>query len=1218
VNWTTTHQDPDELRAAFAAPVPDARYRPITAWWWSGEALEEERLWWQLDRIAELGCGGVAVTGLALHGPSGGSVADDPTGFSDEWLHLYRQALERCRSLGLGAVSWSLFAGGFPVDAPAVVKERPELRGELLQSRGGVRVQPFGFDFGNREAVEAIMAPGTVNGRHLDAIQDYLGDPIVLMFEDEIPAFPRWAPGFAEDFRARKGYDFPPEAVDQDIGPRTPAVRWDLFDVATARVEEAYTAITAEWVGKHNLLAGYDQMSRRGTPVLSSAYYLDPFRTMAWANAPGTDQMGDARFHLSVADLTGASRVWLEGFHSHGWGMTLDHQARLLFEWGREGANLFLPHGMYYAGRAFWWEWAPPEQGWKQPYARHYPAFATAVGRLFTALSAGRHVPEVAVLYPLSTVWASTSGHLEWQPEAQAAERAFITLFGVHGAPSGQEPERFINPSLLADAGYDRIAVDEARLDAFDVPIIVPACLCLQTSTVVRLIEAAEAGRLVIIVEPVPVWSAEVGRDDAAFAALVERLVSVAVVVPTPADAVAALPPPRVDGQMSQWRRVGDLDMVLVSGTGSVRLRGMAGRRPEGWDVRTGSVAAYPAMVDGDDLVLEVEGPATLLSLPPGEPEPPVAPAAGRELALPEAWECEYLPWGENRWGDYRLPANEGTPPVERRTFAHREGDDPSWAAAPVVPEDVQHATVDLGFEDRMGQARGRPLPSERALPGGWHEVVSTYGPKAVVDGERLAEYSERLGVEDILLSTPIGLKGWVEPVKVDLGEAGSGTVSSWALVPEAADTHLVVEGAGVLTVSLDGATLIGPVEGGVLAVPVRLDAGWHEVVIDVEPRRALGGHLEGYRALPRTRLAWSFTEPYRRSPLGIWGGQVMHPDYKGSQEGRLFRRRLVVPERAEVRVAWSAAAPCSFNMADGDALEPGEHVIEAFVGGAIHPAGFTCEVELVMASGTVRIGSDDRWETQGPGEAWARPIAMGMVGALGHAADDSVFAEPPRRSPLLDVAWLEGDGSVAGHVEEVWADSPDAPPPSWFCFTAPPGARSMTVPVVGEVQAWVGGQAVAVEDERLPLREGERVALRVQAPAGYRGAACFREHPIMELGPGHIRTGLSWHRQGLDVFSGVILHRTVVAVDAASEAVLDLGRVAGTVSVRVNGEEAGVLTWAPYRLPVTLRAGDNTIELEVANTLGPMASRGIPTPFGPEDQRFSGLLDRPRLVVQP
>lgn len=45
----------------------------------------------------------------------------------------------------------------------------------------------------------------------------------MAVFEDEM--FPRWSPTFAREFRELKGYDFPVEAFDQDIGSRTPAVR---------------------------------------------------------------------------------------------------------------------------------------------------------------------------------------------------------------------------------------------------------------------------------------------------------------------------------------------------------------------------------------------------------------------------------------------------------------------------------------------------------------------------------------------------------------------------------------------------------------------------------------------------------------------------------------------------------------------------------------------------------------------------------------------------------------------------------------------------------------------------------------------------------------------------------------------------------------------------------------------------------------------------------
>jgi hypothetical protein len=59
------------------------------------------------------------------------------------------------------------------------------------------------------------------------------------------------------------------------------------------------------------------------------------------------------------------------------------------------------------------------------------------------------------------------------------------------------------------------------------------------------------------------------------------------------------------------------------------------------------------------------------------------------------------------------------------------------------------------------------------------------------------------------------------------------------------------------------------------------------------------------------------------------------------------------------------------------------------------------------------------------------------------------------------------------------------------------------------------------------------------------------------------------------------------------------------------------VVVCAPRRVEVPLRAGDNLIELEVAGTLGPLVGRGVPTVYGPEDQRACGILAHPRLLLE-
>lgn len=1211
MDWRRAIHDPAELREAFSAR-PENGWRPIPAWWWSGEKLDEERLRWQLDRLVEMGCGGVAIISLAPFGPAGGSVGDDPAVGTPERAALYRRILLRCRELGMGVVCGSPFQAGGIRDMSALLREHPDFRGEMATP--GPAPVPYGFDFGNPRATGTLMREGAVNRLMNEAIGDLYGDPIVALFEDEMWVFGTGAPSFAEEFRARKGFDPPAVPFAPSDDPRMPALRWQVCDVARQRIERAYTEPYARWIEERGLLAGYDQMSRMGLPIIGALAYVDHFRTMAWATAPGSDQMGDIRFHLSVATLTGAPRVWLEGFHSQGQGLSLAHQAEALFEWAREGASLFLPHGGYYSTRGLWWEWASPEMLWRQPFSRHYAPFAEAMARVMMAAAAGRHHPEVAVLHPLSTVWADTLGHMEWGEDAQRANTVYAQLMGHHGSVRWDRPDEWAQRSLLHDAGYDRMAVNEDWLDRVpDLPVVLPACRCLPLAVVDALIARAERGVPVVIVEPAPDVSAENGRGDGEFLTRMARLRSLATVVASPDGVPAALPPARARGDQVrvQWRRCGDLDLLLCTGDGELRVRGAGPRRAERWEFRDGTVHPVDARLDGDDLLVRLDGPFTILALPAGEPQGVEVRAPAGEIALPADWDCTYLDWGENRWGDLRLPANPGTPPVERRTFAWREGDDPAWRTAPVVPEDVEHPLRPLGMEERMAGDNGRVPPQQRMLGDGWREVVSTYGPRASVDGVPL-EYSERYGIEDVCLDTLFGVRGKVETWKAVLPENG-GRLVSYGHVAHACDTHLVIEGDAILTVSLDGTHLVGPVDSSVLSIPVHLEAGWHEVAIAVVPRPATHLAYRGYSKPPPTALSWCFTEPYRRQPVGIWGGRMVHPDYRGAPQARRFRRRITLSEPATVEV-WSQA-PAAHGVEVPAHLDAGEHVVEAFVGETMASPGFACRLTLRLQSGAVvEILSDERWDTCAPGESWVGAYGLSAGSPLsGWGAGEAV----ERRHTLTDVAWLEGDEVLRGQVPQRWSDSPEPPQPSWFCFLAPPGARGMTLPVDGEVRAWLDGQEVQIDGGTLPLRGGARVALRVQAPAGGRGAACFREHPLLTLGDGVIRTGVSWHRQGLDSYAGVILHRARVRVERDVRAVLDLGEVRGSVGVRVNGEDAGTLWCRPWRIDVPLRAGENVVELEVAGTLAPLVARGVPTIYGPEDQRVNGLLAQPRLLVR-
>ena len=71
--------------------------------------------------------------------------------------------------------------------------------------------------------------------------------------------------------------------------------------------------------------------------------------------------------------------------------------------------------------------------------------------------------------------------------------------------------------------------------------------------------------------------------------------------------------------------------------------------------------------------------------------------------------------------------------------------------------------------------------------------------------------------------------------------------------------------------------------------------------------------------------------------------------------------------------------------------------------------------------------------------------------------------------------------------------------------------------------------------------------------------------------------------------FSGLARYTFTVHLDEVpANAVLDLGRVGQTAAFYVNGTGAGIRITAPYSCPISylLNKGDNTITIEVANTL--------------------------------
>jgi hypothetical protein len=610
---------------------PPRSCSPTPIWWWSGEALDPPRLRWQLERFAEGHVYNLVVLNLAPTGPLYGSDPDRPRFLSEEWWAFFRgvcrdaaelgirlwfydqvgfsganfqaeivkahsafsgKALQCVTSVVTGSGTLDCPAGGDPIAAAVIpIDDRGAASGEPVMAPLSGRQVTWsgadrhrlmlfysvdrGFDYLNPDACQALF--DTIHESFAARAGDFFGTVIVGSFQDELPAMPTWSANFAAAFAKRHGYDLIPQlaALWEDYGDHAARVRVDYQTTRAELAERAFFQPLFAWHEQRGLICGFDQQdpARAGYPIASVDLYADYQRTHRWFGAPGSDHHGEAKIHSSLAHLYGRPRTWIEAFHSSGWGGTLEETFDWLLPWLRAGANLYNPHAVYYSTRGGQWEWAPPATDWRQPYWQHYALFADTVSRLCSVLTAGRHVCDVAVLFPATTVQAGL--RLDGaNAEARAAQATYLQLVGQmrwFEIEPGILDRQCVDFDVLDEDSIQRGQALDGRLFIADeayATIILPSCAALQTATATRLVEFVEQGGTLIAVGALPrlaVGAPGAGDAVPALATLVQqqRITHIANVADL-APILANLPRRITAPVPTLMRQIGDATVVFI------------------------------------------------------------------------------------------------------------------------------------------------------------------------------------------------------------------------------------------------------------------------------------------------------------------------------------------------------------------------------------------------------------------------------------------------------------------------------------------------------------------------------------------------------------------------------------------------------------------------------------------------------------------------------
>jgi hypothetical protein len=224
----------------------------------------------------------------------------------------------------------------------------------------------------------------------------------------------------------------------------------------------------------------------------------------------------------------------------------------------------------------------------------------------------------------------------------------------------------------------------------------------------------------------------------------------------------------------------------------------------------------------------------------------------------------------------------------------------------------------------------------------------------------------------------------------------------------------------------------------------------------------------------------------------------------------------------------------------------------------------------------------------------------------------------PAARQPLA-MRWFGDAGVIPFDV------SAGDRPAEWFRFLSAPGTAAIRVQAQGSVEAWIDGEPMRARSKgRFVAPKSQPsasvVALRVKPVLGLSGGAVIPEPVLVETdGSGTLALG-DWSKIGiLNNYSGGARYSTRLSLsgeEARAKVTLDLGKVAGTAEVRINGKNAGVKVAPPWRLDVTglLQSGENSVEILVYNSL---ANHYQTLPSNYRGNPVSGLLGPVRLKSQ-
>lgn len=425
-----------------------------------------------------------------------------------------------------------------------------------------------------------------------------------------------WYHGLPDIFKKRNGYDIRKAlpALFNDAGADTVRYRCDFYDTISHAVADAYFKQIRDWCEAHGV-ASTGHLLWEESLLYHASFYGSVFPSLAELTWPGIDVLGCGRQATQGSHTEGGPvtpKLISSAAHICGKPRTMTESFCFVTKQDKPIEELI--------GHVAW-QWVLGINSlsvlsiWGQYDDAEFRRLNDFTGRVGSVLTKGDFVADVAVLYPIASVWADfvpTNRHVSYtgdQPKARDVDTAW----------------REVSRELLAcqrDFDYlDEDAICSGKLREYRI-LVLPHTTVLRLATLKQIEKFIQAGGKVITYQTVPSIREDAGPSDE-FGDLVERLLPKITHVETLRSLEKALVAcgtpdlavtPRNRDIYYQHRRLRDGEAYFLVNNADRPFTGRFAFRAAGstqiWDPASGQVTPVAPKTSGDRSTVQVTIPA--------------------------------------------------------------------------------------------------------------------------------------------------------------------------------------------------------------------------------------------------------------------------------------------------------------------------------------------------------------------------------------------------------------------------------------------------------------------------------------------------------------------------------------------------------------------------------------------------------------------------------